>query len=273
MRACLHVPSRRAGQGRAQDAAVPGDEPDRADPGDRGPRRPGRQAADAVAVDRHPAVLRREVRQVPAARRRRARRDVAGADELLDRHHANLRRAVRRAAVEGAARAVGAALPRAPAPVLSGLGRAPRRAEIRRGQRAHRRRFLPVRRLRAHQGRRARGARRPAAPRALGERDGRAPGHAASPEVLKRFAWLLLAASAGAWAGPVVIFAGAPEAGAILGWEDDYVRATRPLERMAKLRRAQPVDAAEYRRHMAAQALDWTEEERRRLAPLAERVE
>ena len=71
----------------------------------------------------------------------------------------------------------------------------------------------------------------------------------------------------------MVIFAGAPEAGAILGWEDDYVRATRPLERMAKLRRAQPVDAAEYRRHMAAQALDWTEEERRRLAPLAERVE
>jgi hypothetical protein len=71
----------------------------------------------------------------------------------------------------------------------------------------------------------------------------------------------------------VVIFAGAAEAGAILGWEDDYVRATRPLERRVKLRRAQPVDAAEYRRHLAAQALDWSEEERRRLAPLAGRIE
>jgi hypothetical protein len=71
----------------------------------------------------------------------------------------------------------------------------------------------------------------------------------------------------------VVIFAGLQEAGAILGWEDDYIRATRPLERRVKLRRTQPVDAAEYRRQMAAQALDWTEEERRRLAPLAERTE
>ncbi|HEX6268576.1 MAG TPA: hypothetical protein VFZ81_16940 [Burkholderiales bacterium] len=85
---------------------------------------------------------------------------------------------------------------------------------------------------------------------------------------------LLLAtsASAGSWAAPALVFAGAGEAGGILGGDDEYVRATRPLERMAKLRRAQPVDAGEYRRHMAAQARDWTEDERRRLAPLNARL-
>jgi hypothetical protein len=79
--------------------------------------------------------------------------------------------------------------------------------------------------------------------------------------------------SAGAWAAPVVIFAGVSEAEAILGWEDDYVRASRPRERRLLSRRQQPVDAAEYRRHLAGQAREWTDEERRRLAPLKERLE
>jgi hypothetical protein len=84
---------------------------------------------------------------------------------------------------------------------------------------------------------------------------------------------LLLAVSTSAWAGPAVIFAGVSEAGAILGLEDEYVRATRPLERMAKLRRTRPVDTAEYRRYLSEQALEWSDAERERLAPLAARTE
>ena len=75
------------------------------------------------------------------------------------------------------------------------------------------------------------------------------------------------------WAGPTVLFAGVSEASAILGFEDDYLRATRPLERMAKLRRTRPVDAAEYRRYLSEQALEWSDAERARYAPVAERLE
>ncbi len=92
-------------------------------------------------------------------------------------------------------------------------------------------------------------------------------------QVLRLLALLLLGACAAAWAAPPIVFADAQEAAAILGRDDDYVRATQPLERRAKVRRAQPVDAAQYRRHMAAQARDWTGEERQRLAPLAARLQ
>lgn len=51
------------------------------------------------------------------------------------------------------------------------------------------------------------------------------------------------------------------------------MRATRPLERRAQLRSARPVDAAQYRRYMEAQALEWSDEERERLAPLVARLE
>lgn len=84
---------------------------------------------------------------------------------------------------------------------------------------------------------------------------------------------MLLATSTGACAAPAIIFAGASEAGAILGFEDDYVRATRPLERMAKLRRAKPVDPEEYRRYLSTQALAWSDAERERYAPLVARLE
>jgi hypothetical protein len=115
--------------------------------------------------------------------------------------------------------------------------------------------------------------RRRAAHRPLGQGNGRAPGDAARAEVLKFLFVLLLAASAGAGAAPALIFASAEEASAILGADDDYLRATRPLERRAKLRSPQPVDAAHYRQYLASQGRDWTEDERRRLATLNVRLE
>ena len=70
-----------------------------------------------------------------------------------------------------------------------------------------------------------------------------------------------------------MLFAGVSEASAILGFEDDYLRATRPLERRAKLRRAQPVGAAEYRDYLSKQALEWSDAERERYAPLVAQLE
>jgi hypothetical protein len=109
----------------------------------------------------------------------------------------------------------------------------------------------------------------------MGERDGGAPGNPAGGEVLRLLlAFLLLAASSGASAAAAaVIFAGVSEASAILGWEDDYVRATRPLERRLLARSKARVGPAEFREYMAAQAREWTDEERRRLEPLRERLE
>jgi hypothetical protein len=67
---------------------------------------------------------------------------------------------------------------------------------------------------------------------------------------------------------PSFAFATVAQGQAILGARDDYVRATAPLERSAKLRTAEPVDEDRFIRHMRNAPLDWTEEQRRNLTPL-----
>lgn len=68
------------------------------------------------------------------------------------------------------------------------------------------------------------------------------------------------------------MFAAVEEARAVLGREDDYLLATTALERRARLRSAQPVERAEYAAHMAAQALGWPAEERRRVEALLAQI-
>src|SRR3954469_19544726 len=184
MRAPLHFSPRRAGEGRAQDAAIPRPESERAGSGDRRRRWPRGQADYAVAVERHPRLLRGEVRETHAEGRRRARGDVAGADERLDRHHSDHRVHLRGGALQGAPRAdrrdVQGALPAIP----EGLGRRARLAEVRGRRGDDHCRHLALRWLGAHQGVVARIVRGSAEPRALGEGPGRAPGDAARDEIL-----------------------------------------------------------------------------------------
>jgi hypothetical protein len=71
-------------------------------------------------------------------------------------------------------------------------------------------------------------------------------------------------------AAPGFAFATVAEGQAILGARDDYVRATAPLERSAKLRTAEPVDEDRFIRHMQNAPMEWTEEQRKNLAPLIE---
>ena len=87
----------------------------------------------------------------------------------------------------------------------------------------------------------------------------------------------LLAAPPVAWAqrapggsAPAFVFATAAEGSAILGTRDDYVRATMPLERSAKLRTADTVDEERFLRHMRGTTLEWTAEQRANLAKLTE---
>jgi hypothetical protein len=108
--------------------------------------------------------------------------------------------------------------------------------------------------------------------RALGEGNGRAPGDAARAEILKLLLAALLAAATSAAAAPAFVFATVEEARAVLGREDDYLLATTALERRARLRSAQPVERAEYAAHMAAQALGWPDEERRRVEAMLAQI-
>ena len=71
-------------------------------------------------------------------------------------------------------------------------------------------------------------------------------------------------------AAPAFVFATAAEGSALLGTRDEYVRATMPLERSAKLRTAEPVDEKRFLEHMRGTTLDWTEEQRANLGKITE---
>lgn len=68
-------------------------------------------------------------------------------------------------------------------------------------------------------------------------------------------------------------FATFAEAKAILAARDDYVRATSPIERSARLRTAETVDEDRFIQFMQTQALEWTDEERSQLAPLVTQLD
>jgi hypothetical protein len=108
--------------------------------------------------------------------------------------------------------------------------------------------------------------------RALGEGNGRAPGHSACAEILKLLLAALLAAASSAAAAPAFVFATLEEARSVLAREDDYLLATTPLDRRVRLRSAQPVGRGEYAAHMAAQALAWPAEDRRRVEALLAQI-
>jgi hypothetical protein len=71
---------------------------------------------------------------------------------------------------------------------------------------------------------------------------------------------------------PVFVFATAAEGSAILGTRDDYVLATMPLERQAKLRTKEPVDDERFLKHMRGTTLEWTEEQRANLQKITDRL-
>src|SRR5262249_35696027 len=68
-------------------------------------------------------------------------------------------------------------------------------------------------------------------------------------------------------------FATVAEARTILGTRDDYVRATSPLERSARLRTTNNVDEERFIRHMQDAAREWKDEQQKNLTPLLERLE
>ena len=69
---------------------------------------------------------------------------------------------------------------------------------------------------------------------------------------------------------PALVFASIAQGQVVLGARDDYVRATAPLERSAKLRTADPVDEERFLHHMRGAPMEWTEEQRKNLAPLVD---
>lgn len=69
---------------------------------------------------------------------------------------------------------------------------------------------------------------------------------------------------------PAFVYATRSEARAVLGARDEYVRASTPLERSAKLKTAEPVDEERFARHMQDAAQEWTQEQRQRIAPVLE---
>jgi hypothetical protein len=71
-------------------------------------------------------------------------------------------------------------------------------------------------------------------------------------------------------AAPAFAFASIAQGQAVLGARDEYVRATAPLERSAKLKTAEPVDEERFLRHMRGTPMEWTQEQRKNLAPLIE---
>jgi len=74
-------------------------------------------------------------------------------------------------------------------------------------------------------------------------------------------------------AAPGIIFASVAQGKAVLSAHDDYVRATAPLERSARLRTADAVDDERFLRHMQDAAMEWSDEQRKNLAPLIEVLE
>ena len=91
---------------------------------------------------------------------------------------------------------------------------------------------------------------------------------------MKFVAFLLLACAALAHAQEArFAFATREEARALLGDQDDYVRATAPLERSLVLRAPAKVDAGQFAAAMADEAREWTGEERAALAPVLARLE
>ena len=91
---------------------------------------------------------------------------------------------------------------------------------------------------------------------------------------MKLVAFLLLACAALAQAQEGrFAFATREEARALLGDQDDYVRATAPLERSLVLRAPGEVDPGQFAAAMADEARDWTKEERAALAPVLARLE
>ena len=91
---------------------------------------------------------------------------------------------------------------------------------------------------------------------------------------MKFRAFLLLACAAVAHAQEGrFAFATRDEARALLGRQDDYVRATAPLERSFVLRAAAQVDAPRFAAAMAEEARDWTAQERAALTPVLARLE
>lgn len=67
---------------------------------------------------------------------------------------------------------------------------------------------------------------------------------------------------------PEFVFVDAQQGSEILGMRDDYVRATSPIERKAKLKTTEPVDEERFRQHMRGSTLEWTAEQRDNLAPI-----
>lgn len=62
-------------------------------------------------------------------------------------------------------------------------------------------------------------------------------------------------------------FATAQQGASILSTDDEYVKATAPLERQAKMRSAKPVSTAEFLAHMGRTAQDWPPAEQAMLLP------
>ena len=67
---------------------------------------------------------------------------------------------------------------------------------------------------------------------------------------------------------PHFAFASVAQARTILGARDDFVQATTPVERAARLKIAETVSEDRFMRHMANTARDWTNAGRRSLDPL-----
>lgn len=92
---------------------------------------------------------------------------------------------------------------------------------------------------------------------------------------MKLAAAALLLVACGAQAQDVARFkfATLAQARAVLGASDDYVRATAPLERSAKLRSAEAIGAERFVAAMEADALGWTRDEQAALAGVLVRLE
>lgn len=95
-----------------------------------------------------------------------------------------------------------------------------------------------------------------------------------TPARLRTSAALLALIALPTWAqraepvAPQFVFADAAQGSEILGTRDDYVRATAPLERKAKLKTTETVDEERFLQHMRGTTLEWNEEQRKNLAPL-----
>ena len=90
--------------------------------------------------------------------------------------------------------------------------------------------------------------------------------------LLASIAFPALAQPSAGGTAPAFVFATAAEGSAILGTRDEYVRATAPLERSAKLRTAEPVDEERFLEHMRGTTIEWTEDQRANMQKLTDRL-